>query len=85
MFLIIPHLFLFRKTQSKEFTNSLKTKSQHCDLPAPDDGETESVHGQAAGPGPAPPRQEEEISVSLRVCEHSEFITGGIKVLRPLR
>uniref|UniRef100_A0A9L0RA74 SH2 domain containing 4A n=1 Tax=Equus caballus TaxID=9796 RepID=A0A9L0RA74_HORSE len=52
----------FRKTQSKEFTNSLKTKSQHCDLPAPDDGETESVHGQAAGPGPAPPRQEEEIS-----------------------
>ncbi|XP_058381331.1 SH2 domain-containing protein 4A [Diceros bicornis minor] len=57
-----------RKTQSKEFTNSLKTKSQHCDLPAPANRETESICGKAAGEeevgrgsGAAPPREEEKI------------------------
>lgn len=72
MFLITPHLFLFRKTQSKEFANSLKTKSQYYDLQAPDTRETQNIHKKASeeeelgkGSRPAPPIEEEKIPVSL--------------------
>lgn len=56
------------KTQSKEFTNSLTTKSHYCDLPAPDTWESQNICKKAAdeeesGPGsrPAPPLKEEKI------------------------
>lgn len=73
MFLIIPHLFLFRKTQSKEFANNLKMKSQYYDLQAPDTQETQNICKKAAteaeklgkGSRPAPLLEEEKIPVSL--------------------
>lgn len=70
--MIIPHLFLFRKTQSEEFANSLKTKSQYYDLQAPDTQETRNIYKKAAeeeglgkGSRPAPLLEEEKIPVSL--------------------
>lgn len=69
---IISYLFLFSKTQSKEFTNSLATKSHHYDPQAPDTWESQNTckkaaEGEESGPGPrpAPPFKEEKISVSL--------------------
>ncbi|XP_015991573.2 SH2 domain-containing protein 4A isoform X2 [Rousettus aegyptiacus] len=57
------------KTQSKEFTNSLATKSHHYDPQAPDTWESQNTckkaaEGEESGPGPrpAPPFKEEKIS-----------------------
>ena len=70
--MIIPHLFLFRKTQSKEFANSLKTRSQYYELQAPDTLESQNICKKAAeeeelgkGSRLAPPLEEEKIPVSL--------------------
>lgn len=70
--LIIPHLFLFRKTEPNEFANNLKTKSQYYDLQAPDTRETQNVSKKAAeeedlgkGSRLVPPLEEEKIPVSL--------------------
>lgn len=58
------------KTQSKEFTNSLATKSHHYDPQAPDTWESQNIckkaaEGEESGPGPrpAPPFKEEKISL----------------------
>ncbi|XP_048082331.1 SH2 domain-containing protein 4A isoform X2 [Ursus arctos] len=57
-----------RKTQSEEFANSLKTKSQYYDLQAPDTQETRNIYKKAAeeeglgkGSRPAPLLEEEKI------------------------
>uniref|UniRef100_A0A8C0YZU0 SH2 domain-containing protein n=4 Tax=Canis lupus TaxID=9612 RepID=A0A8C0YZU0_CANLF len=57
-----------RKTQSKEFANSLKMKSQYYDLQAPDTQETHSICKKAAeeeelgkGSRPSPSLEEEKI------------------------
>ncbi|XP_047573225.1 SH2 domain-containing protein 4A isoform X5 [Lutra lutra] len=58
-----------RKTQSKEFANNLKMKSQYCDLQAPDTQETQNICKKAAteeeelgkGSRPAPLLEEEKI------------------------
>ncbi|KAM7111718.1 SH2 domain-containing protein 4A isoform 1-T4 [Molossus nigricans] len=56
------------ETQSKEFTNSLTTKSHYCDLQAPDTWESQDICQKAAeeeesGPGSqaAPPLNEEKM------------------------
>jgi hypothetical protein len=41
-------LFLFRKSQSEEFTSRLKTKSQHHDLQAPNKWEAQNICKTAA-------------------------------------
>ncbi|XP_029792736.1 SH2 domain-containing protein 4A isoform X2 [Suricata suricatta] len=57
-----------RKTQSKEFANSLKMKSQYYDLQAPDTREMRNIYKKAAeeeelekGSRPAPPLEPEKI------------------------
>ncbi|KAJ8778220.1 hypothetical protein J1605_004382 [Eschrichtius robustus] len=61
-----------RKTQSREFTSSLKPKSHSSDVRAPGDREPRSVCEKAAeegghgrGRGPASPLEEEKTPVSL--------------------
>ncbi|XP_066236562.1 SH2 domain-containing protein 4A [Saccopteryx leptura] len=56
------------KTSSKEFTNSLKTKSHYCDLQTPDHWGSQNICKKAPeegepGPGsrPDPPQKEEKI------------------------
>ncbi|KAM9194385.1 SH2 domain-containing protein 4A isoform 1-T1 [Dugong dugon] len=55
-----------RKTQAKEFTSSLDTKSQHCDLQAPNNWDTQHslervVEEKEPGSRPAPTPEDEKI------------------------
>ncbi|XP_059012184.1 SH2 domain-containing protein 4A isoform X1 [Mustela lutreola] len=74
-----------RKTQSKEFANNLKMKSQYYDLQAPDTQETQNICKKAAteeeklgkGSRPAPLLEEEKIP-----CQHSgKTINSGTSQL----
>ncbi|XP_023592467.1 SH2 domain-containing protein 4A [Trichechus manatus latirostris] len=55
-----------RKTQANEFTNSLDTKSQHCDLQAPNNWDTQHslervIEEKEPGSRPAPTPEDEKI------------------------
>lgn len=84
MSLIISPLFLCRKAQSLQFTNSLKVKSLNCDLQAVKKTEPQNVTRKAAaeeatdqGPRAIPTKKDDKAQVSLTYPEWAESHRQG--------